>query len=217
MTMTTLPEIAPGRLILLWRTGSHDGMVSGVGMLEGKPVHLDASNNRGGWELKPEWAQLRDQLDHLLKGDDSENIWDRIERAYEKEMNEDLPRIFTVSALDEAHLGEMREQHRKWQLHVGLTSDFFYDDQGRPRSYPLERLDECSWKTSREYVQAHYWDVTPLRGRYPEGLEPLGKILSKDLYVPTDHRIPWPKDPRSEDLKRYQASWKPGDPVRLDC
>lgn len=213
--MTTPPDIAPGRIVLLWRVGSYDGMMTGVGMLEGKPVYLDACSHRGGWDLKPEWAQLRDLLDRLLKGD-YENIWDRLEREYDKEMNECLPRTFIVHALDEVNLGRMRDQHRQWQLHVGLNTDFFYDEQGRPRNYPLERRHEFYWESSQEYIKAHYWDATPRRGRDSEGLPVIGKITAKDLYASSPHRIPWSQDPRSEDLKHYQATWKPGDPVRLD-
>jgi|GEM_PF-2107314 len=212
-------DIEPGRILLLWREGSYDGMVTGIGLLDGQPVYLDASEQMGSWNLKPRWRELETLIDDLLDEEDAENIWDRIERKYDEKMNENQPRIFDIRQLTPDLFAKQR--HRQWQLHAGLHSDFLYKD-GKPMSPAPRYQDEIYWHNSQEYLKAHWYDVRQTR-HYPafaltktETLPLLGRISWKDLFAKSEHQPDFPKDPRPAALKAYQATWKPGDPVRLD-
>lgn len=213
-----MADIERGRIRILFRTGSYDGMVTGVGILDGQHVFLDAREQQGGWSLKPRWRELEDLLDELLTEEDAENIWDRIERKYDDQMNEGLPRRFKIVALTDEQFELLVERHRQFQLHVGLHCDFFYDTEGRPRHYPHDKRDEVYWSNSTEYHKAHFYDpVLPLRtGLDTNELPVLGHINSNDLYAPSSHHPAFPDDPRSPELRHYQQTWKPGDTVRLE-
>lgn len=205
--MTT--KIEAGRIRVLFRTGSYDGMMSGIGLLDGKPVFLDAGNFPGGWQLKPKWRQFEDLMDELLDDEDAENIWDRLERKYDDQMNESTPRRFEVRTMSNEEFENALERHRQFQLHVGLHCDFQYDEKGCPR-YPHDKY----WGKGPEYIKAHYHDVVSPREKITGDL--LGIVDYKNLFAPSDHRPAFPSDPRSDALKRYQRTWKEGDPVRLD-
>ena len=200
-----------GEVRPLFRLGSYDGMMTGVGLLDGRHVYLDARDQAGGWTLKPKWRQLEDLLDELLSEEDSENIWDRIERKYDEQMNESLPRRFAVRALSDEQFESLLERHRPFQLHVGLHCDFAYDEEGRP-SYSHDGY----WGLGQEYIKAHFYDAVPARSIDAESLPLLGHVDSSDFYAPGTVRPPVVSDPRSPALKAYQETWKDGDLVRLD-
>jgi len=213
-------EIEPGRILLLWREGGYDGMLTGIGLLDGNPVYLDATNQMGGRVVKPPWQSLENLLDELLDPDDAENIWDRIERKYDEKMHETQKRVFEVRELTPEIFDAAKARHRQWQLHVGLHSDFLYED-GKP-VYPNipTTHEDFYWDNSREYVAAHYHDVwrgdDPLRDSQIKTLPILGVVSWADLFAKSAHRPPFHKDPRSDALKAYQATWRPGHPVKLD-
>ena len=210
--------IERGRIQILFRTGSYDGMMTGVGVLDGQHVFLDATDQPGGGSLKARWQELEDLLEELLTEDDADNIWDRIERMYDDEMNEDLARRFKVVALTDEQFEVLVGRHRQFQLHVGLHCDFFYDKDGRPGYAPRGEHDDTYWANSNEYHQAHFYDpVLPQRGDLNTNELPvLGHIDHEDLYAPSSHRPVFPGDPRSAELRAYQQAWKAGDAVRLD-
>jgi hypothetical protein len=207
--MTTTFEA--GRVRPLFRLGSYDGMVSGVGLLDGRHVYLDAGEQMGGWALRPKWRALEDLLDELLDDEDSENLWDRIERKYDEKMHEVLPRRFAVSALSDEQFERLVARHRLFQVHVGLHCDFVYDDEGCPR-YARDGY----WGLGHPYIKAHYYDAVPPRDLDTDALPLLGHVDGPDLYAPGTVRPAFPADPRSPELKAYQQAWKEGDPVRLD-
>jgi hypothetical protein len=213
-----MADIERGRIRILFRTGSYDGMVTGVGILDGQHVFLNAREQQGGWDIKPRWRELEDLLEELLTEEDAENIWDRIERGYENEMNQDLPRRFKVQVLTDEQFERIVERHRNFQLHVGLHCDFFYDKEGRPRHAPRGDPDETYWSNSTEYHKAHFYDpFLPRRVELNSNEMPvLGYINRDGLYAPSSHRPAFPEDPRSAELRHYQQTWKPGDAVRLD-
>jgi hypothetical protein len=211
MTMTTLPEFGVGQIRLLWSTGSHDGMASAVALLnETVPVSLDAFD-MGGSQLRPEWGQLKDLLEELLDSDDSENIWDRVQRKYDAKMHEEHDRMFHVHELPPEEFEQLLIDRRARTLHGGRSTVYFYEEDGVPKT------EYDTW-VDRDYMDAHYFDVVDWftsRERltaYPI----LGTVTREVLRSPSSIRSARPTDPRSEELKRYQATWKPGDPVRLD-
>ena len=216
-------EFEPGRIQLLWRTGSYDGMMTGIGLLDGNPVYLDATDEPGGMFSKPKWQQLEDLLDELLEDEDADNLLDRLEAKYEDQMYEERPRVFKVRGLTPELFETARAQHRQWQLHGGLHSDFKYDKDGIPRypGAPPWGRDLC-WGTSLEYLKAHFYeplDFEKTNRRDEEEMKKapvLGTVTNSALYAPSDHRPKFPKDPRSWRLRLYQARWKPGDLVQLD-
>lgn len=206
--MTT--KIESGRVRPLFRLGTYDGMMSGVALLDGAHVYLDAGEQMGGWALKPRWRELEDLLDELLEDEDSESIWDRLERKYEDQMHEVLPRRFAIRALTADQFEMLVARHRVFQLHVGIHCDFVYDDEGRPRRGPQY------WGLGQDYIRAHFYDVAPPRKLDTDELPVLGHVDGPDLYAPGPVRPAAPLDPRSPELKAYQQAWKAGDPVRLD-
>lgn len=207
--MTT--KIEAGRVRPLFRLGSYDGMVSGVGLLDGRHVYLDASEQMGGWTLKPKWREFENLLEELFDDEDSEDIWNRIECKYEDRMYDDLPRRFEVRELTDEHYECLLARHRAFQLHVGMHSDFAYDEHGRPRS-----PHGSYWGLGTEYIRAHFYDAAPSCDLDTETLPLIGYVEHSDLYAPGPIRPPFPADPRSPELKKYQQTWKAGDPARLD-
>jgi len=195
----------------LFRLGSYDGMMTGVGLLGGRHVYLDARDEPGGWTLKPKWRQLEGLLDELLTEEDSENIWDRINRKYEDSTHESLPRRFAVRELSDEQFERLLQRHLPFQLHVGLHCDFAYDEEGRPRY-----SHDGYWGLGPEYIRAHFYDVVPPQDLDVENLPLLGHVGSDELYTTGTVRPPSPPDPRSPELKTYQNVWKTGDAVRLD-
>ena len=213
-----MTDLERGRIRILFRTGSYDGMVTGVGILNGQHVFLDAGEQQGGWSLKPRWRELESLLEELLTEDDADNIWDRIERNYDDKMNETVSRRFKVLALTDEQFEVIVGRHRQFQLHVGLHCDYFYDKDGRPGYAPRGDEDDTYWSNSTEYHKAHFYDpALPGRGDLnTDDLPVLGHIDGNDLYAPSPHRPAFPEDPRSAELRQYQQTWKPGDAVRLD-
>lgn len=213
--MTTIER---GRIRILFRTGSYDGMMTGIGILDGQHVFLDAREQPGGGSLKARWHELEDLLEELLTEDDADDIWDRIERKYDDKMREDFARRFKVVALTDEQFEVLMGRHRKFQLHVGLHCDYFYDEEGRPRHAPRGDTDNTYWSNSTEYHKTHFYDpVLPMRGELnTDELPVLGYVDHQDLYAPSSHRPAFPEDPRSAELRHYQQTWKPGDTVRLD-
>lgn len=212
-------SIEPGRILLLWREGSYDGMATGIGLLDGQPVYLDASEQMGGWGLKPRWRELESLLDELLSTSDAENIWDRIEHDYEEQMEENQERVFEVRELPPDLFETAKARHLQWQLHAGLHCDFLYEN-GKPVYPGVPRYQEkIYWHNSTEYLKAHFYDVTEsyiFPHKRIKASPLLGVISWKDLFAESEHKPPFPQDPRPDDLKAYQAAWKPGDPVKLD-
>ena len=132
----------------LWTTGSYDGMMTGVGRLEdGRPVFLDATDCWGGHQKKERWQLLENLLDELLDDEESENIWDRIERAHEDEMYEYAKRRFVVTELTQEQFEELA--HKKtWDFHgvkpqPGPYSELSDDLTSRSTIPPKQR----SWIT----------------------------------------------------------------------
>jgi hypothetical protein len=205
-----LPEFGPGALRLLWRSDSYDGFAAGVAMLEERtPVYLNTLEY-GFERLKPEWEQLSSLLEKLCTDDEFENIWDRLERSHKTEMHHTLDRSFNIRAVPSLEFDQLLEDHRQWQLHAGLTSDYWYDEFGVPR----EMRNEL-W-AGREYLNAHYYAVVPWKERESRlsSYSIVGTVTRTALRAPSALRSAPPADPRSDALKAYQATWKPGDAVQ---
>lgn len=212
-----MTAIEPGRIQLLWRSGSYDGMMTGIGLLEGQPVFLDATEEPGGWCTSPRWRELESLLEELLEEEDADDVWDRLEQKYDAKMNEERDRVFKVHEMSSEAFELAKARHRRWQLHGGLHCDFKYDERGVPGYPGVPRYrDNIYWHLSSEYLEAHFYDVPGEdRSKLKEG--PLiGTVTNRALYAESDHRPEFPKDPRSCRLKLYQFLWRPGAPVRLD-
>lgn len=212
--MSTSPEILEsGRVRLLWKSGSHDGMAAAVGLLDGHPVYVDAYE-LGHERLTKPWQDLEQLMEKLLEEDDFENIWDRIERKYGAQMRETLDRAFDLRALPSDEFDSLLEDRRRWQLHAGLGSDYWYGEDGKP-----QLAQPSYWPVARAYLDAHYYkqveDWFARRSRL-QAYPVVGRISRATLYAPSDLRVARPEDPRTDDLKVYQATWREGDLVRTE-
>jgi hypothetical protein len=208
--MTTTREFGPGEIRLLWRTLTYDGFAAGVGVLENKQlVYLDILE-WGVEVMRPEWEALEESLDQLLQLEDALRIWHEIETKYKKLIYDGKERSFNVRELPPREAEEMLMHRRHWQLHAGLSSEFVYDETGVPK-----RHEQLGW-TKGPYMKAHYYDVKGSSLLELKELPVLGTVTFSTLWAPSDFRVGPPKDPRSDELKQYQAQWREGDPVRLD-
>ena len=205
-------EFEAGDVKPLWSVGHYDGPMTLVGELaDGRLVYLDASRCPGGWCQKPRWLELERLLDELLDDEDAENIWDRIERKHEDEMWETRERTFDVYLLTPEFAEELRDDHRLFQLHVGLHCDFEFDENGRGVR------DRRYWGNSNDYHVAHFYKAKTRCDVDPEKkLDHLGTLTRGRLYEGAPHFRSELEDPRGEELVRYQRTWRPGDPVRTE-
>lgn len=210
--MSTLPEFGPGQVRLLWKCNAYDGMSEAVAFVDERvgPVYLDAFEF-GSERLTKPWQELESLMEKLIDDDDFENIWDRLERKYGSSMKETRDRVFNMHVLPSDEFDSLLEDHRRWQLHAGLGSDYWYD--GKPKL-----CDPAYWTVPRAYLDAHYYKQVDWRERrarlvaYPK----VGTITRTNLYAESELRVAKPDDPRSDELKIYQATWREGDPVRTE-
>lgn len=204
--------IEAGKIRVLCRTRTYDGMMAGIGILDGIPVSLDAGNHPGGWVLHPKWRQLERLMKELLDDGDFRSYLSVLMEKYEDQRVVCEPRQFEVRQLSNHQFEKLMSRHRQFQLHVGMNCDFEYDEEGYLR-YAYDKV----WGTSQEYTKAHYYNVVrSLEEEEEAASEILGIVSAEDLYEKSQNPPFSLKDPRSEELKQYQQTWKPGDPVRLD-
>lgn len=211
--MSKLPEFGPGQVRLLWKCGSYDGMSSAVAIIERVgPAYLHAFELGFERYAKP-WQGLDNMMRQLLDDDDRMNIWDRLERKYGDQMTETTDRVFNVHALSSSEFDSMLEEHRRWQLHAGLGGDYWYGNDGKPRLG-----DPTYWEVPRSYLDAHYYK----QSAWPERRDRLvacpivGSVTRTNLCSASEIRVPKSVDPRSNELKIYQVTWREGDPVRME-
>lgn len=212
--MSTLPEFGSGQVRLLWKTGSHDGMASAVAFIDERigPVYLDAFEH--GFEcLTAPWRELESLMEKLIDDDDFENIWDRLERKYKSQMMETRDRAFNIHVLPSDEFDSLLEDHRAWQLHAGLGSDYWYGDDGKPKL-----CDPAYWTVPRAYLHEHYYKHVDWFARQARltAFPKVGTISRTNLYAASELRVPKLEDPRSEELRIYQVTWREGDLVRTE-